>query len=124
MTKRRGKNRRTMLYAGVVIEPALLNTPAGEPYLLVLGAKDIVEARPVKLGPAREGLAAIDAGLKPEDWVVLCVERALLQASHAYRALGINLLVEPAAFVARIDVPEKALKSVSADPADEPESAT
>jgi O-antigen/teichoic acid export membrane protein len=27
-------------------------------------------------------------------WVVLCLERALLQASHAYRALGINLLVE------------------------------
>jgi O-antigen/teichoic acid export membrane protein len=27
-------------------------------------------------------------------WVVLCLERALLQASHAYRALGVNLLVE------------------------------
>jgi O-antigen/teichoic acid export membrane protein len=27
-------------------------------------------------------------------WVVLCLERALLQASHAYQALGINLLVE------------------------------
>lgn len=27
-------------------------------------------------------------------WGVLCLERGLLQASHAYRALGINLLVE------------------------------
>jgi O-antigen/teichoic acid export membrane protein len=27
-------------------------------------------------------------------WVVLCLERALLQASHAYQALGVNLLVE------------------------------
>ena len=27
-------------------------------------------------------------------WGVLCVERGLLQASHAYRAYGVNLLVE------------------------------
>ncbi len=27
-------------------------------------------------------------------WGVLCLERGLLQASHAYRALGVNLLVE------------------------------
>ena len=27
-------------------------------------------------------------------WGVLCIERGLLQASHAYKALGVNLLVE------------------------------
>jgi RND family efflux transporter MFP subunit len=56
--------------------PALLvperavGTGQGEPYVLVVNDRNVVERREVRLGPAHEGLRVVREGLRPDDRVV------------------------------------------------------
>jgi RND family efflux transporter MFP subunit len=49
--------------------------PDGTSFVLVVNAKNVVEARKVKVGGQVDGLQAIEGGLKPDAWVVLGTER-------------------------------------------------
>jgi RND family efflux transporter MFP subunit len=58
-------------YQALLIPDAAVNTDQNEHYLLILGANDVVEQRPVKLGSLFGNLRSIASGLKPGEWVIV-----------------------------------------------------
>lgn len=55
----------------VLIDDQAVGTDQGRRYVLVLGAADKVEYRPVELGPMREGLRVVASGLNPGETIVI-----------------------------------------------------
>jgi RND family efflux transporter MFP subunit len=58
-------------YAALLIPDAAVNTDQDERYLLIVGANDVVQQRPVKLGALFGTLRSITDGLKPGERVVV-----------------------------------------------------
>jgi multidrug efflux pump subunit AcrA (membrane-fusion protein) len=58
-------------YQALLIPDAAVNTDQDERYLLIVGANDVVQQRPVKLGALFGTLRSITAGLKPGELVVV-----------------------------------------------------
>ncbi len=55
----------------VLIDDQAIGTDQGHRYVLVLGAGDKVEYRPVELGAMNDGLRAIASGLNPGDTIII-----------------------------------------------------
>ncbi|WP_341878432.1 efflux RND transporter periplasmic adaptor subunit (plasmid) [Aminobacter sp. P9b] len=55
----------------VLIDDQAVGTDQGRRYVLVLGAGDMVEYRPVELGAMNEGLRVVASGLNPGDTVII-----------------------------------------------------
>lgn len=55
----------------VLIDDQAVGTDQGQRYVLVLGAGDTVEYRPVELGPMTEGLRVVEKGLNPGDTIII-----------------------------------------------------
>ena len=58
-------------YQALLIPDAAVNTDQNERYLLIVGADDVVQQRPVKLGALFGNLRSIASGLKPGERVVV-----------------------------------------------------
>jgi RND family efflux transporter MFP subunit len=58
-------------YQAILIPDAAVNTDQNERYLLIVGANDVVEQRPVKLGALFGTLRSITDGLKPGERVIV-----------------------------------------------------
>ena len=58
-------------YPAILIPDAAVNTDQDERYLLIVGANDVVQQRPVKLGALFGTLRSITDGLKPGERVVV-----------------------------------------------------
>ena len=58
-------------YQAPLIPDAAVNTDQNERYLLIVGANDIVQQRPVKLGALFGSLRSVTGGLKPGEWVIV-----------------------------------------------------
>jgi RND family efflux transporter MFP subunit len=58
-------------YQALLIPDAAVNTDQDERYLLIVGANDVVQQRPVKLGALFGSLRSITDGLKPGELVVV-----------------------------------------------------
>jgi RND family efflux transporter MFP subunit len=58
-------------YSALLIPDAAVNSDQDERYLLIVGANDVVQQRPVKLGALFGTLRAISDGLKPGERVVV-----------------------------------------------------
>jgi multidrug efflux pump subunit AcrA (membrane-fusion protein) len=58
-------------YQTLLIPDAAVNTDQNERYLLMVGANDVVERRPVKLGAVFGTLRSITEGLKPGERVIV-----------------------------------------------------
>ncbi len=55
----------------VLIDDQAVGTDQGRRYVLVLGAGDMVEYRPVELGGMNEGLRVVASGLNPGDTIII-----------------------------------------------------
>ena len=55
----------------VLIDDQAVGTDQGRRYVLVLGAGDKVEYRPVDLGPMSEGLRVVASGLRPGETIII-----------------------------------------------------
>ena len=55
----------------VLIDDQAIGTDQGRRYVLVLGAGDKVEYRPVELGPMNEGLRVVARGLGPKETIII-----------------------------------------------------
>lgn len=55
----------------VLIDDQAVGTDQGRRYVLVLGAGDKVEYRPVELGPIHDGLRVVANGLGPEETIII-----------------------------------------------------
>jgi RND family efflux transporter MFP subunit len=58
-------------YNTLLIPDAAVNTDQDERYLLIVGANNVVQQRPVKLGAVFGNLRSITEGLKPGEWVIV-----------------------------------------------------
>jgi RND family efflux transporter MFP subunit len=58
-------------YQALLIQDAAVNTDQNERYLLIVGANDVVQQRPVKLGALFGTLRSITDGLKPGERVIV-----------------------------------------------------
>jgi RND family efflux transporter MFP subunit len=58
-------------YPAILIQDAAVNTDQNERYLLIVGANDVVQQRPVKLGALFGTLRSITDGLKPGERVIV-----------------------------------------------------
>jgi RND family efflux transporter MFP subunit len=58
-------------HAALLIPDAAVNTDQNERYLLIVGTNDVVQQRPVKLGPLFGNLRSITEGLKPGERVIV-----------------------------------------------------
>src|SRR5262249_26895205 len=58
-------------YEAVLINDSAIGTEQTVKYVLVVGAGNKVEYRPVKLGPVIDGLRVVREGLKPNDTIVV-----------------------------------------------------
>jgi RND family efflux transporter MFP subunit len=58
-------------YQALLIPDAAVNSDQNERYLLVVGANDVVQQRPVKLGALFGNLRSITDGLKPDERVIV-----------------------------------------------------
>jgi RND family efflux transporter MFP subunit len=71
-----GRSARVRLRTGkpynalLVPHGAVINAKKGS-FLLVIDDKNVVERRPVVLGPTHDGLRVVKSGLRADDWVVL-----------------------------------------------------
>ena len=57
--------------AGVLVTDRAIGTDQDRKYLLVVNDKNVVEYRPVKLGPRQGSLRAISEGVRAGDWVIV-----------------------------------------------------
>jgi RND family efflux transporter MFP subunit len=55
----------------LMVAERALGQDQGQRYALVVSGKNIVEYRPVELGPLEAGLCAVEAGLSADDWVIV-----------------------------------------------------
>ncbi len=84
----------------LVEERALSSDQRGD-YLLVVNAKNVVEQRPVELGPSDAGLRVILSGLKPDEKVVINgLQRARpgAEVKPETAVMGASLTAQPTAF--------------------------
>ncbi len=58
-------------YQALLIPDAAVNTDQNERYLLIVGANNVVQQRPVKLGALFGNLRSITSGLKPGERVIV-----------------------------------------------------
>lgn len=58
-------------YAALLVDDDVVIREGRQHYLFVVNARNVVEQRPVKLGPLHEGLQVIEEGISPRDWVVV-----------------------------------------------------
>lgn len=58
-------------YKALMISERAIGTEQGRKFVYVVNAQDIVERRDVTLGRVDNGLQVIEAGLKPDDWVIV-----------------------------------------------------
>ncbi len=56
---------------GVLVTDSAIGTDQDRKYVLVVNDANVVEYRPVKLGPAHDGLRAVAEGLTGDEWVVV-----------------------------------------------------
>ena len=56
---------------GVLVTDRAIGTDQDRKYVLVLNDKNVVEYRPVKLGPMHGGLRAVAEGLTSSEWVIV-----------------------------------------------------
>jgi RND family efflux transporter MFP subunit len=56
---------------GVLVTDRAIGTDQDRKYLLVVNDQNVVEYRPVKLGPLQGGLRAVAEGLAPGEWVIV-----------------------------------------------------
>ncbi len=54
----------------------------GQDYLWVVGDRDVVERRAVKLGPTDDGMRIVEAGLRPDERVVIAGVEGLKQGDR------------------------------------------
>ena len=71
-----GLSARVHLVAGephqaLLVPERVIGREQGQPFVLVVTDRDLVEKRPVKVGAIHEGLRVVTAGLKAEDRVVV-----------------------------------------------------
>jgi multidrug efflux system membrane fusion protein len=57
-------------YEALLITDRAVATDQDQHYVLVVNADNVVEHRPIKLGPTIDGLRVVSAGLEPGDWVI------------------------------------------------------
>ena len=67
----------------LLVTERAIGTDQGTKYVLVVNDQNVVEYRPVKLGPLSDGLRVIREGLKPGEWVI--VERPPARPARASR---------------------------------------
>jgi len=58
-------------YAGLLIADQAVGTDQGQKFVYILSDQDVVDYRPVKLGPVVDGLRVVREGLQGSDWVVV-----------------------------------------------------
>jgi RND family efflux transporter MFP subunit len=58
-------------HPAVLVAERAVGTDQDRKYLLAVTDQNVVEYRPVKLGPVMDGLRVIDDGLRPGEWVVV-----------------------------------------------------
>jgi len=58
-------------HPAVLVAERAIGTDQDRKYLLAVTDQNVVEYRPVKLGPVMDGLRVIDEGLRPGEWVVV-----------------------------------------------------
>lgn len=58
-------------YEAVLVNDSAIGTDQSIKYVLVVGANNTVEYRPVKLGPLVDGLRVVREGLSPDDMIVV-----------------------------------------------------
>ena len=78
-------------YRAVLINDSAIGTDQTMRYVLLLGADNKVEYRPVELGPLVDGLRVVRSGLKPGDTIVvngLMRVRPGMQVSPQLIAMG------------------------------------
>jgi multidrug efflux system membrane fusion protein len=56
---------------GVLVTDRAIATDQDRKYVLVVNEQNVVEYRPVKLGPMQGGLRAVNEGLAPNEWVIV-----------------------------------------------------
>jgi len=56
---------------GVLVTDRAIGTDQDRKYVLVVNAQNVVEYRPVKLGPVQNGLRAVAEGVTAGDWVIV-----------------------------------------------------
>jgi len=56
---------------GVLVTDRAIGTDQDRKYVLVVNDKNVVEYRPVKLGPLHDGLRALAEGVTPGEWVIV-----------------------------------------------------
>jgi RND family efflux transporter MFP subunit len=61
----------TAKYEAVLAPDDAIGSNLSQKFVLVINGQNIVEQRPVQLGPIIDGLRVIREGLKPEDWVIV-----------------------------------------------------
>jgi multidrug efflux system membrane fusion protein len=58
-------------HSALLVTERALGSDQGQRYLLVANSQNIVEYRPVKVGPRHDRLRVITDGLRPDDWVIV-----------------------------------------------------
>ena len=58
-------------YTALLVPDQAVGTEDGRKFVYVVNANNVVERRPVELGPLQGDLRVVKNGLKAEDWVVL-----------------------------------------------------
>jgi RND family efflux transporter MFP subunit len=61
-----GEKQKSMLVADTAV-----GTDQGEKFLFVVNDKNVVEQRPVRLGPLRDKMRVVESGVKPGEWIVV-----------------------------------------------------
>ncbi len=59
------------LYQGLLIPDKAIGTDQGSKYVLVIGAENKAEPRPIVLGQLVDGLRVVKEGLKPDEKVIV-----------------------------------------------------
>lgn len=86
----------------ILVSDRAIGTDQDRKYVLVVNDKNVVEYRPVKLGPRQGGLRAIVEGLTASDWVVVNgIQRARPGATVAPQKVSMRPGAPPAAATAK-----------------------
>jgi RND family efflux transporter MFP subunit len=83
---------------GLLVTDRAVGTDQDRKYLLVVNDKNVVEYRPVKLGPIQNGLRAVTEGVTAQDWIVVNgIQRARPGATVAPQKVSMRPGAAPAA---------------------------
>jgi multidrug efflux system membrane fusion protein len=61
----------TAKYNGLLVPDLAIGSDQAQKVLYVVNGDNVVEARPVQLGPLLSGMRVIRQGIQPTDWVVI-----------------------------------------------------